>query len=517
MSRCLFQLFLLWPYCCMILAAPNIIILVADDLGFNDLSFHGSPQIPTPNLDSLAKTGIILNNYYVCPVCSPSRGALMTGLYPIHTGLQHDVIYVDQPWGLPLHKTLLPQHLQKLGYSNHAVGKWHLGFFHKEYTPTYRGFDSHYGYWSGKEDYFDHTQQMGELWGLDFYHNMEPVTDGLGKYSTNLFTDQAVKIIKNHNTTSPLFLYVAYQAVHSANSYAPLQAPLNYIKRFAHIKDKKRRTFAAMVSVMDDSVKRIVGSLQSRNMLNNSIIVFTTDNGGPAAGFNSNAASNWPLRGVKATLWEGGVRGISFIWSPLLKNVGRTSKDLMHVTDWLPTLYRAAGGNVKSLGKIDGYDLWDTLSRNKPSPRSEVLLNIDPVNKVSALRVGNFKVIQGTVYDGKWDGWYGPSGRSNVSTYVKSRSGPEIVCKPKPVNALNNCKPARRPCLFNVEEDPCEFYNLADAKPEILTKLLKRLSQYNETAVPPGNKPLDPRSNPKYYNYHWVNWMDYNQDDINFD
>ncbi|GIY27607.1 arylsulfatase B [Caerostris darwini] len=485
---------------------PNIIILVADDLGYNDLSFHGSHQIPTPNLDSLAHEGIILNNYYVCPVCSPSRGALMTGLYPIHTGMQHDVIYVDQPWGLPLAHTILPQHLKKLGYATHAVGKWHLGFFRKEYTPTFRGFDSHYGYWSGKEDYFDHTQQMGQMWGLDIHDNMKSVTDALGNYSTFLFADKAMDVIQNHNTSKPLFLYVAYQAVHSANLYAPLQAPLDYIKQFSHIKDKKRRIFAAMVSAMDDTVGQIRESLKKKYMLHNTIFVFTTDNGGPAAGFNDNAASNWPLRGVKATLWEGGVRGISFIWSPLLKHPQRVSMDLMHVTDWLPTLYRAAGGNVSDLGKLDGHDLWDTLSSAKgPSPRTEVLLNIDPVAGVAALRVGDFKLVQGTVYQGQWDGWYGPSGRDPR----RAPTPAEIVCKPKPANASTNCRPAKKPCLFDVAQDPCEFYNLAGEKPQVLNMLLKRLSQYNSTAIPPGNKPMDPRSNPKYHGYQWINWMDY--------
>ncbi|GFT08315.1 arylsulfatase B [Trichonephila clavipes] len=160
MSMYLLQFFIIYALSETTFGKPNIILLVADDLGFNDVGVHGSTQIPTPNLNALAQNGVLLNNYYVCPVCSPSRGALMTGLYPIHTGTQHDVIFVDQPWGLPLTHTLLPQHLRKLGYATHAVGKWHLGFFRKEYTPVYRGFDSHYGYWGGKEDYYDHTQQM---------------------------------------------------------------------------------------------------------------------------------------------------------------------------------------------------------------------------------------------------------------------------------------------------------------------------------------------------------------------
>lgn len=495
---------------------PNIIVILADDLGWNDLSFHGSPQIPTPNLDSLAVDGVILNNYYVTPLCSPSRGALMTGLYPIHIGLQHDVIYTYEPRGLPLNHTLLPEYLRTLGYTTHAVGKWHLGFFRKEYTPTYRGFDSHFGYWGGKEDYYDHTQQMGEMWGLDFHHNMQSITDMVGQYSTELFADEAAKIILKHNASKPLFLYVAYQAVHSANSYDTLQAPPKYVKRFPHIQDKNRKIFAGMVSAMDDSVKVIIDALKKNNMFNNSIILFSTDNGGPAAGFNDNAASNWPLRGVKGTLWEGGVRGISFIWSPLLKKPHRTSMDLIHITDWLPTLYYAAGGNPLDLGVLDGYNVWETLSNGVPSPRSEVLLNIDPINKVSALRVGNYKVIQGTVYDGKWDSWYGPSGRKN-STLVNewkvkfsrlSEVNSELLCGDVPKNATP-CFPATEPCLFDVSVDPCEINNLAAEKPQVLNKLLQMISIYAKSAIPPGNKPADPKSDPKYHNYQWINWKDY--------
>nr|XP_053629517.1 arylsulfatase B-like isoform X2 [Cherax quadricarinatus] len=224
---------------------PNIVIIVADDLGFNDVGFHGSTQIPTPNIDALAYSGIILNNYYVQPICTPSRSALMTGKYPIHTGLQHSTIGGSHPYGLGLSEILLPKYMTSLGYTNHHVGKWHLGFFKKVYTPTYRGFDTHFGYWSGRIDYYDHTalEQPG-YWGYDMRRNMTVARDCYGKYTTDLFTNEAVDIIKKHNSSHPLFLYLAHLAVHSANPYAPLQAPKEVVQKFAYIKDKKRRTFA---------------------------------------------------------------------------------------------------------------------------------------------------------------------------------------------------------------------------------------------------------------------------------
>lgn len=164
-------------------------------------------------------------------------------------------------------------------------------------------------------------------------------------------------------------------------------------------------------------------ALSKANMLENSIIVFSTDNGGAPEGFNLNHASNWPLRGAKYNLWEGGVRGVGMIWSPLLEKQQRISDQLMHITDWLPTLYKAAGGDLSSLPKnLDGIDLWETLSTNKPSLRNEVLLNIDHYNHDYepepnfSMITDNFKILSGTWFEGEWDGWYGPEGNRNMSS-----------------------------------------------------------------------------------------------------
>lgn len=159
------QLLILFIFCFSLAMCkkPHIIVIVADDLGWNDVGFHGSNQIPTPNIDALAYSGIILQNYYVNPICTPSRSALMTGLHPIHTGMQSGVLVGAAPYGLPLKHKILPQFLNDLGYKSIAVGKWHLGSHSANYTPVNRGFDSHVGYWTGHEDYYDHTAQ--ELYG----------------------------------------------------------------------------------------------------------------------------------------------------------------------------------------------------------------------------------------------------------------------------------------------------------------------------------------------------------------
>ncbi|XP_023225085.1 arylsulfatase B-like isoform X1 [Centruroides sculpturatus] len=520
--------FLLIFFCSVVSEQPpNIIIIVADDLGWNDVQFHGSQQVPTPNLDALGRAGVHLNNYYVSPICTPSRGALMSGRHPIHLGLQHNVIYAGEPWGLPLNITILPQHLKRLGYATHAVGKWHLGFYKKEATPTMRGFDSHYGYWSAHEDYYDHTAQSSVGWGTDFHNGLKTIRNTAGKYLTDLLTQRAVEIIYKHNSSQPLFLYVAHIAVHIANSYDLFQAPPNYVNRFPHIKDVRRRIFAGMISALDDSIGKIFTALNETSMLESSVIVFTTDNGGAAGGVDHSVGSNWPLRGSKYTLWEGGVKANAIFWTSILNKSHYNSYNyLMHISDWLPTLYSAAGGKVSDLGSIYGHNMWKSLLLNLPSPREEILHNIDPFWKNAALRRGDYKVVIGTVFNGKYDGWYPTIGNekrdstfpntSPVEKILKSKGWKLdkeniyiITCKqPPPINKTHECIDIHSPCLFNIADDPCEYNNLAKSNPKILKDLIERVAAWNKTAVPPGKVPPDPAANPVFHQYAWEPWQD---------
>uniref|UniRef100_A0A1B6DH44 Sulfatase N-terminal domain-containing protein n=1 Tax=Clastoptera arizonana TaxID=38151 RepID=A0A1B6DH44_9HEMI len=514
---------------------PNIIFIIADDLGWNDVGFHGSDEIPTPNIDALAYSGIILNNYYVTPICTPSRSALMTAKYPIHTGMQHGVLLGGEPRGLPLSEKLLPEYLKELGYATSIVGKWHLGSFKKEYTPTYRGFDSHLGFWTGHQDYNDHTACESGFWGVDMRRGMNTAWDLHGQYSTNIFTKESVKIINEHNTSKPLFLYIAHAAVHSGNPYNPLPAPDDTAAKFNHIKNYNRQRFAAMLTKLDESIGQVIESLNKRDMLKNSIVVFTTDNGGPAAGFNLNAASNWPLKGVKNTLWEGGLRGVGVIWSPLLNQLSRVSQQFIHISDWLPTLLAAVGGDLSYLTGIDGINQWQALSQDLQSNRTEILHNIDDIFGSSALTVGDWKLVKGTNYNGEWDNWYGPSGRPdghldpyNVNLVINSQAGRAVANAGCPISAkqvyqlrgeaqvncssqkyATICKPLISPCLFNIKTDPCEQNNLAQRHPNILEHLESILTAINVTALPPGNLPIDPKANPKFWDHTWTNFDDY--------
>lgn len=358
---------------------PHIVFILTDDQGFNDIGYH-NPSIQTPTLDKLAAEGVKLENYYVQPICTPSRSQLITGRYQIHTGLQHSIIRPRQPSCLPLDMDTLPQRLQQAGYATHMVGKWHLGFYRKACLPTRRGFDSYFGSLTGSVDYYTYGSCDGPgLCGYDL-HEGESVAWGYGgKYSTLLYTQRIRKILAAHDPASqPLFLLISFQAVHT-----PLQSPKAYIYPYRDMTNIARRKYAAMVSTVDEAVRNITYALRKYGFYRNSVLVFSTDNGAqPFTG-----GSNWPLRGRKGTYWEGGIRGVGFVHSPLLRQKRRVSKALLHITDWYPTLVGLAGGNVSQSEGLDGFDVWPTISEGKESPRLEILHNIDPLHRRYGQRI----------------------------------------------------------------------------------------------------------------------------------
>jgi len=519
---------------------PHIIFILADDLGWNDVGFHGSNLIQTPNIDALAYNGIILQNYYVQPICSPSRGALLTGYHPIHTGLQSNCLVASAPFALPTKFKLMPEYLNDLGYKSVMVGKWHQGFHRAVYTPTKRGFSSHVGYWTAHEDYYDHTAQEFippvKGWGYDFRRNMSVSREDFGTYATDIFSKEAVDIIRTHQKNTPLFLYLSQLAVHSGNMYAPLQAPKEIVDKFSYIKDEKRRKFAAMLYKLDESVGKVVQALSEADMLKDSVIVFSTDNGGAAGGFEQSASSNFPLKGVKDTLWEGGTRGAGFVWSPRLKSAPRVSTQMMTIQDWLPTLFSAAGGKATALPEFDGMDMWEALSHGEESPRQMFLYNIDDSRRIEGLRVGDWKLVKGSTYIGIWDQNFGPEergGQYNLTslrgspvartlskigrpldgdrTLMTFRSESTVDCpKVAPSDAAEKCHSSSGSyCLFHVTADPCEMNNVASKYPEVVEKLKEVMEAYRKSAVPRLNKPANPRSDPSLHDYTWTNWLDF--------
>ncbi|XP_035224045.1 uncharacterized protein LOC118196699 [Stegodyphus dumicola] len=387
--------------------APHIIFVLADDLGWNDVSFHGSPQIPTPNIDALAASSIILHNYYTESLCTPSRASLLSGKYPIHIGLHHSEIKSGEPIGLPLDVMIMPEHFKNLGYETHMIGKWHLGYAKNEYTPLYRGFDSFFGFYNDHIDYYDYTNYEASegptslaFYGVDLQNGSTVIKDFRGRYATDIFTERAVDVIANHNSTN-------FQ-----------------------------------------------------------------------------------------------------------------------------------GGEARQLGKIDGYSMWKALIQNAPSPRLEILHNIDPISGMACLRRGDYKLIKRTAPGGK-DLWYGPSGFEDIEqpsslddlvfkndSIVKQileeedmwlvktpdswRINVAVKCKQPPPTDNGSCDLNISPCLFNVAADPCEYNNLALQYPRIVKSMLEIIDKYNATATTPLSTERDSMGDPRCHDFAHVPWM--NQD-----
>lgn len=425
---------------------PNIVFILADDLGNADLGYRGS-DIKTPNIDKLATGGVRCNSFYGMPVCTPSRACLMTGRYPMRYGLQTLVIFPSHTYGLPTDERILPQALKDAGYQTLMVGKWHLGHADKKYWPQNRGFDHFYGNLVGEVDYF--TKDRGGL--TDWQRNSKFFKeDG---YFTTLIGDEAVKLIESPNTKQPFFLYFASLAPH-----APYQATQEYINRYKSVKDEKRRTYAAMITALDDQVGRIVAALEKKKLRDNTLIIFSSDNGGAtsalfATGARSEEeraesggielgakppASNGKLHGGKGSLHEGGV-SVSTIFNWPGKLQPRVVDEPLHMVDVMPTLLALAGGQGSSDHPFDGKNVWPTLTEGQPSPHEDILINVETIR--GAIRKGNWKLVKIATLPGRTE-------------------------------------------LFDLAADPGEQTNVAEQHPEIVRELESRLLSYAKQQKP---------------------------------
>ncbi|WP_255749834.1 sulfatase-like hydrolase/transferase [Christiangramia crocea] len=286
---------------------PNIIIILADDLGYKDVGFNGSIDIPTPNIDRIANEGVKFRNAYVSyAVCGPSRAGLITGRYQDRFGFSRNPLFApnDVKMGLPLSELTLADALSPAGYKSIALGKWHLGA-HPDLHPLKRGFDDFYGFLSGGHDYFPELYTLNGVYDAkkqyDGYktkllRNYERVEEK--EYLTDALSREAVNYIEKYKD-QPFFMYLAYNAPHT-----PLQATEKYLERFENIKNEKRKIYGAMVSAMDDGVGRVLNKLEELKISENTMVFFLSDNGGPE---RVNASDNGLLRGGKGDLFEGGV------------------------------------------------------------------------------------------------------------------------------------------------------------------------------------------------------------------
>jgi arylsulfatase B len=348
---------------------PNIVIIVADDLGWNDVGYHDS-QIRTPRLDSLARKGVELDRFYVCPICTPTRAGLMTGRYPHRFGLRNTVIAPWRDYGLSADETCLPELLAEAGYERRAcVGKWHLGHARRAYHPLSRGFTSFYGHYNGAIDYFTHRRE-GEL---DWHRDFEASRDE--GYTTTLLADEAVRFIEASDGAAPFLLYVPFNAPH-----APLQAETAALEEYDAASKQgrgaKRATFSAMVTALDSAIGRVLDSLEERGLADNTLVWFFSDNGGEV----QQGGNNKPLRGAKHTVWEGGVRVPAIIRWPAKIEGGRRSTELAAYIDVLPTLLAAAGPTTSAPHQpFDGVDLLPVLTGQAAAPDRTIYLGQNAV------------------------------------------------------------------------------------------------------------------------------------------
>ncbi len=367
-------------------AKPNIIIILADDLGWEDVGFHGS-NISTPNIDLLSKEGVILNHYYNAPICSPTRSGIMTGRYPNRFGLRATVIPPWSSFGVDTTEQFLPQMLAQAGYkSRAALGKWHLGHSSQKYLPLQRGFTHFYGHYNGALDYFTHLRE-GEL----DWHNDEQTSFDKG-YTTDLITDEAVKCIRQYKA-SPFFLYVAYNAPHG-----PLQAKKEDLLLYGYDESKgsygkegfneeaatenaqgsgntRRQTYEAMVTCLDRGVGRILKELKEQGLEKNTLIIFTSDNGAAP----NEGGSSGGLRGLKFQEWDGGVRSPAIVRWPAAFKGGRIVEQTMGYVDLKPTIQEILGLSNQPVKPYDGLSMLSIWKGEKQTTNRDFYLGFGSI------------------------------------------------------------------------------------------------------------------------------------------
>ncbi|XP_023326945.1 arylsulfatase B [Eurytemora carolleeae] len=505
---------------------PNIIFMLTDDMGSADVKFR-NPESPfiTDNIDAIAADSVRLFNYYVHPTCSPTRAALMTGRYAANVGVSLALMR-GNPGGLHPKYPTMAEHLESEGYETYLVGKWHLGSSMLKYHPRNRGFKHFYGLLGGGFNHY--TKQCGsgryDFW-RDFNVEYENVT-----YSTDLFNTEALSVVQKHvedKSSSPFFLYLSHPAPHD-----PLQAPARLQEKCKHIENDRRMMSCAMVAGVDEGFGKIIDLLRESGELDNTIIAFSTDNGGvPYAG-----ALNYPLKGGKSTMWEGGVRAPGFIYAPKQLGEGYDFQGLFHVTDFFPT-FLAMINSTKKVEKgveLDGINqLQSLVKKEKNGVRESVHIHRDIDRDSHAFRKGPWKIIVGhhylplifdRVYNETTTGWLVENGNwrdklrdiiikamdfitptqntifiqyilwvfidspnvGGLSSIRNTRSDTNLMEKPykTDLDYWRNQHSIEYPTigLYNLEEDPQELNNLAFQHPDLVKSLLAEAEEQVKNA-----------------------------------
>lgn len=439
---------------------PNIIVMVADDLGWNDVGFHGG-EIDTPSLDRLAREGVELSRFYTTPICSPTRAALMTGRDPMRLGVVYGVI---MPWmniGIHPDEHFMPESFLAAGYQTAMVGKWHLGHALQAYHPNERGFEHFFGHLHTEVGYFP---PFGNQGGKDFQLNGQSIVrDG---YETFILADEVSRYIRERDREKPFFIYMPFIAPHT-----PLDAPQQLKDKYADLEDTReaarskntdqtrrmsrmmmqpsaRPLYAAVVDGMDQAIGQVLDTLDEQGIADDTIVLFFSDNGGAA--YALGGADNIPLRGGKGETWEGGIRVVSVMRWPGKLDPGQAMDQIMTVMDVFPTLAAAADVTARNdKFELDGKNLWPAIAEGKPAPRQDLLFfaSETPIR-------GSFML---TAFNDHW------------------KLVQEVEQGLLSASVTNH--------LFNIAEDPNETNNLASSHPKVVSELAKEI-HYWRTLYP---------------------------------
>ncbi|MCB1277384.1 sulfatase-like hydrolase/transferase [Prosthecobacter sp.] len=425
-------------------AQPNIVFIMADDLGWADPGFNGGDARLTPNIDKFAKQGTRFTQFYMTPVCATTRAALMTGRYPFRQWMDWRSEDFGKPdylallgmklahlpdgtptrrvMGLPTEERTVAEALKEAGYSTALVGKWHLGEWLPEELPMGQGFDHQYGHYAWGIDYNNKTipHNAPAIFAVyDWHRDQKPVFEK--GYSTDLIADEAVRLIGLESKEKPFFHYIAFNAIHG---------PLEEIPR--HVPELEKR--AAAIKCLDEGLGRILEAIDKKGFADNTLVIFTNDNGGLTEEVNK------PWRGTKNTTFEGGIR-VPFIarWPGKVKP-DATNDSMINVTDLLPTFVTIAGGSLKQKLPLDGMDMSAVMLEGKQSPRDEIVIEVAGSVRLPTLRKGDFKLV-----------------------------GKE---------------------LFNLASDPYEKTDIAAQHPEVVAQMQARLKQIAAERPPLGDLPI---------------------------
>lgn len=472
----------------------HIMFVLVDDWGWANLGLHnpGNPEVVTPNINALIAEGILLDRHYVYKICSPSRCALQSGRNPIHVNVLNDDVRFHNPLdpiggqqGIPLNMTTIATKLKAAGYTTHAAGKWNAGMAHPIQTPHGRGYDSALTYFDYDTDFWtenrmncgtksapvqtvDMWDTLGPGYGLNGSLACNQTAQSGCTYQDDVFVTRIEEVIANYTPAAgPLFLFWAPHAPHD-----PYEVPNAYLTKpeFSGINQTERQFYSAMVNVLDDNFGRVVAALKAKGIWDSMLVVVSSDNGGPiGSGYGGN---NWPLRGGKASIWEGGVRVNAFVTGGAVPPArrGTVESGLIAIEDWYATFCAVAGVSpddpiaaAAGLPPPDGMDMWPLISgANATSPRTYVFMgnsdgsqNVGNTTVQGVLRSDGYKLLTGSVPAAFWTGPVFP----NSSVYP---------------SAVKQCGEAPG-CLYNVFSDPYESLECSMQYPAIAADLLQAI------------------------------------------